>query len=133
MRLTNRYAAYASAALVTAALIALPEAAKASTTDSPTISVFNGGVERCQATYYSGPDSFDLADMSSDGLYCYIQYDWDSDVDGGGSRFSHPTDYSIGTALGYSVTVNGPTLWWKLCREIPNAPDDCTSVRSDAS
>ncbi len=133
MRLTNKYAMFANAALVAAALIALPAGANASTTDSPPISVFSGGVERCQATYYSGADSFDLADMSSDGLYCYIQYDWDSSVDVGGSRFSHPTDYAIGAALGYSVTVNGPTVWWKLCREIPSGPDDCTSVRSDAS
>ncbi|WP_410594233.1 hypothetical protein [Amycolatopsis sp. lyj-23] len=71
--------------------------------------------------------------MSEDGHYCYVVYDWDSNL-GDGSRINQGVDQGIGVAYSYPVNVGSHrVVYWHLCRELSGGPDNCTSVRSDAT
>lgn len=125
-----RKSSYSVVALALAGL-GIVAAAGAASADSPRVDVDTDGVDRCAATWYSGTNQFGIADVSSDGHYCYVLYDFDSNLSDA-SRINHPTDSGIPTATKYSVSTPGATIYWKLCREV-SGPDNCTSQRSDAS
>ncbi|WP_433518133.1 hypothetical protein ACQP2T_22895 [Nonomuraea sp. CA-143628] len=116
--------------LTTLTLFGAVAVADTSYADSPTLWVNTSGKARCAADWFSAPNQFGFADISQDGHFCYIQWNWISDVNKG-SRFSLRPDQSVG--LQFRARVNPgrqPTIWWKLCREV-SGPDNCTGVRAD--
>jgi hypothetical protein len=101
--------------------------------DSPRVDVFANNIDRCAGDWHSAANEFHIADMSKDNHYCYVQYDWDSNV-GDGSRINHGVDQNIAVAYAYPVNVGSHrVIYWHLCRELSGGPDNCTSVRSDAT
>lgn len=101
--------------------------------DSPRVDVYVSGQDRCAGTWYSGANQFGIADVSRDGHYCYVVYDFDSNLSDG-SRINKGTDYNVPYENRYGVNVSGHSvIYWHLCRERSGGPDNCSSERSDTT
>ncbi len=121
------------AAATAAASLTLGALSSSAYADSPRQDVYVSGVDRCAGTWYSGPNQFGIADVDSDGHYCYVVYDWDSNLSDG-SRINKGVDYNVPYENRYAVTVGThSTIWWHLCWETSGGPDTCSSERSDVT
>jgi hypothetical protein len=101
--------------------------------DSPRVDLYANGIDRCVADWHSTANEFHIVDLSRDGHYCYVVYDWDSGL-GDGSRINQGVDQGIGQPYAYPVNVGShKVVYWHLCRELSGGPDNCSSVRSDAT
>lgn len=101
--------------------------------DSPLITVKTNGVAACTGQWFSSsnPDKFILTDKHVNNHYCYIKYDWDTNL-GNGYRINDAKDRT--TPLTTYVTTTGhSTIYWQLCEEESGGPDVCQPQRADTT
>jgi hypothetical protein len=102
--------------------------------NSPKVIVQTQGIDACMGQWITDsnpPDHFNLRDEHNNNHYCYIKWDFDSNLSGGGRINDKVDDPDL---IRTNIPVGSHnTIWWQLCEEESGGPDVCQPERSDST
>lgn len=96
----------------------------------PALAVVTVTTTGAEASYYDSPNYMYVYDTSADGYSVYAEYCWGTSCSSGTKVYNSNGD---GTVVRHTLSPVGSFITFRVCRDKPLQPDNCSSwVTGDA-